>query len=181
MNYNSEYAQNRFMLKKCQKIYNFTAIAYGIICLPMAFCCLYLMILTVSNDVLLLFLAAVFKLATFFAGYNGCYQHENKFAYYAVGIGGFDFCISGLVNDSQQSVMLFINSLNFLFIFVYVVLCALTVYNNKNYAYLEQQEGFPQFSERFEEQKAMKDRDVYAERYEEIKKASSGKSNMDEL
>lgn len=45
-----------------------------------------------------------------------------------------------------------------LLVFFALLTATLTVYNNRVYAYLEQQEGFPYFSERFEKQKVNYDK-----------------------
>lgn len=180
MNYNPEYVQNRSMLIRCKKMYTFVAIAYFITCIPFSFISFYTMILTVENNVFSLFLDSVFKVAIFFLGYIGNYRHNNMYSYYATGVGVLDIIVCGADNYLQSFFIMF-DDFNAILLNSYIILCIITIRTNKKYAYLEQQEGFPHFSEIFEEQKAMKDRDVYAERYEEIKKASSGKSDMDEL
>lgn len=180
MNYDPEYAKNHLMLKKCRRMCNIIAIAYFISCIPFAFISLYSMILTVDNNVLPFFLDAVFKAATFIFGYLSIYSHKNLYGCYAAGIGILDIIVCGYDNF-LQSFLIMVDDLNVVLLTVYIILSILTFSTNKKFIYLEQQEGFPYFNERFEDQKSAKNIDVYAERYEKIKKASSGKIDMDEL
>ncbi len=158
-------------------MFNFIAIAYFFTSVPLAFTSLYLMLLTISGDVIIFFLDAIFKLLIFAFGYTSCYIHNNKFSCYAVGVGGIDLILCKFINVHLS----ILNSFAYTLLITNIILCLLTLRLNKIYNYLEQQEGFPYFNERVEDQKAMQDRDIYLERYNEIKKASSGKSDMDDL
>lgn len=183
MPYNEEYTKNYTSLKKCNKVYTIVSVIYGAVCIPYALSQLYLMLLTANGDVSYLFFQAVFKAVIFVLGYLGCYKKDNRYSFASVGAALLNIICLGYDDRYVQGFLFFLDDLGFMLIVLFSVLCGLVVYTNKKYHYLEQQEGFPYFNERFEKQKSdsiqYKIKDPYQQRLEEIQKNSS--DSMDEI
>lgn len=157
-----ELLKNLSELKKCEKVYKWVAIIYICICVPTVFASFYFILLGVNGDPIKLFFNALFKIAELAAGYLGCYQKDKRFVFAELFLAVLNLIVSVL---------------GFIFLLISILLSILTLTTNKKYHFLEQQEGFPHFNERFEKQKAdsiqFNIKNPYQQRLEEIQKTSS--------
>ncbi len=181
----NNYAKNLTMLKKCQKIYNIIFWVYCISCIPTAVMILIYGTLALASSVnenVFSFTATMILLvALFVTGLLSVYKKEKRFTYLPIPIAillsliqCFDdmFFLNVITLDSMES----------LYIVIAVASSIILTVVNKKYRWLEQQDGFPYFNERFEEnknkvseQKKNSPYQHYIDRY----KNSSGK--MDEI
>lgn len=164
MKSNDEMARNRKLLKECNRAYNTVTTIYAVICAFYAGVILFGMFLGTVNSQLLAFLdGVVFKGALFFCGLMACYKHDTKFTLFAMVIA----LINTFLNDCINSPVFIIT----------IILSVVTAVANKKYHYLENQFGFPYFSERFEEQnmntRQREIKDEYQQNYEKYMKTSS--------
>ncbi len=149
---------NAVLLKKCKKIHDRVGMIYIVGCILYIFAATFLMILTVAGDVWFLFLDGfVFKGLLMYCGYTGVYKRSDLHALAAP--------LVALVNLPLPA---FVNGTNYMDIFlggvmegfgmasivltISVILALLTLKANRDYRYLEEQEGFPYFNERVNEQ-----------------------------
>ena len=149
---------NAVLLKKCKKIHDRVGMIYIVGCILYIFAATFLMILTVAGDVWFLFLDGfVFKGLLMYCGYTGVYKRSDFHALAAP--------LVALVNLPLPA---FVNGTNYMDIFlggvmegfgmasivltISVILALLTLKANLDYRYLEEQEGFPYFNERVNEQ-----------------------------
>ncbi|MBQ6180689.1 MAG: hypothetical protein IJK31_03250 [Ruminococcus sp.] len=150
-------AKNAMLMKKYKKNCNRVGIAYMAGCGMYIFAATYLMILTVAGDVMFLFLdGIVFKGLILFFGYGGVYKLSDKFALAAPAVAFLNLGLEAATGGTNY-MDVFLGEITgggmAAFVFaVTVLLAAITLKANRDYRYLEQQEGFPQFNERFHEQ-----------------------------
>lgn len=136
-----EMRHNAASLKRCRRIYNTVSLIYASICLVYAAASLFMIILTVSDDVLFLFFdGIIFKILLFVCGYLGCYKHQNKFTVYAI--------ITSAINSFAAPIIF-----NQVIFVACIITSALTIIANHKYKFLSQQLGFPYFNQRYEEYK----------------------------
>ena len=131
---------------------------YIVGCILYIFAATFLMILTVAGDVWFLFLDGfVFKGLLMYCGYTGVYKRSDFHALtaplvalvnlplpaFANGTNYMDIFLGGVMEGfGMASIVLTIS----------VILALLTLKANRDYRYLEEQEGFPYFNERVNEQ-----------------------------
>ncbi|NLT08875.1 MAG: hypothetical protein GXY08_05165 [Ruminococcus sp.] len=151
-------AKNAMLMNKCKKICNRVGIAYMVGCGMYIFAATYLMILTVAGDAMFLFMDGfVFKGLILFFGYSGVYKHNDKFALAAPFVAFLNLGLTAIIGGTNYmdmflgAVMQGFEMASIVLAFS-VLLAAFTLKANRDYRYLEQQEGFPYFNERFHEQ-----------------------------
>lgn len=173
----AEMSANYGALKRCKRIYNIIGIFYA------AFSIIYALEsseLILSTDIPLLpvFLdGVVFKAATLFFGYNSCYKHKSIFALYTIIIS---LCSIIMI---KYRIAIALTRLYIPLLFLCISASVVIFFTNKRYEYLEEQPGFPHFSERFEEQKfdsiQTNIKSEFQQSYERLMKTSTEK--MEEL
>lgn len=152
--YENTYAEmlaNYTALKRCKRIYNIIGIFYAAFSIIYAYDSLEAML---SIDIQLfpvLLDGIVFKAATLIFGYGSCYSHKNVFSLCTIIISlcSIIMAANGIGVVSISTFKRPYTPLLFLCIFAALVV----FFTNIKYKYLEEQPGFPYFSERFEEQK----------------------------
>ena len=172
MEYNFTFTQNRSALVKCEKIYKWIFIMYASVCAPYILASFILIILTVSGDALWLFAdGIIFKLLIFIFGLLGCYKKESLFTWLAPAASALNIAVCGSDSPYFQSFFIMLDDINAIILALSVIAAVITTLTNAKYHYLEQCEGFPYFNERFEESENLRNsgRDIYQEKYEEIK------------
>ena len=171
-------------LKKCNKLYGIITAVYIISCGAYILASLYFILLPFDLSPLYLFLnGPVFKGAVLVLGFLGAYKKKDLFAGAAPLIMFFDMIIFWNADnqfDGFWGAVLGIK-INAVFFTATVALAVLNVIVNAKYRYLEQQEGFPQFSEVFEQQKKGKPEYglTFEERAEQLRKTA--RSDMEEI
>ncbi len=168
----NNYFKNRKMLRRCERIYKFIFLAYFISCVPPALISLIygtLYSASVDDNSTIFFAATMILLLVIFAtGYFSVYKKELKFTYMSL-----LFAIT----------LSLVNIIGVIHILIGVISAILLKFTNKSYQYLEQQDGFPYFNERFEENKNNLNEYInnnpYQQTMERYKNASSGK--MDDI
>lgn len=152
----NNYSKNLIMLKKCRKIYNIIFWIYFVSCVPLALIVLIygtLALASSANDNVLGFAATMILLIAFFGtGLLSVYKKEPKFTYLPVPVS----ILLMLVNSFDD--MFFLNvitlySMGTIHIVIAIASSIILTFINKKYHWLENQEGFPYFNERFEEKK----------------------------
>lgn len=161
MKSNDEMARNLKLLKQCNGTYNTVTTIYAAICAFYAGVAFFQILLSTTFHPFFTFLDGIlFKGALFFCGFMACYKHDTKFTLFAMIIA----VINVFLNDNINSLICIIT----------IVLSVVTSFTNKQYHYLENQFGFPYFSERFEEQNLDKRqreiKDEYQQSYERYMK-----------
>ncbi len=149
------YAKNLIMLKKCQKIYTFIFWVYFVSCVPTALITLIYGTMALANNIGSISgfsVTMVLLLALFATGLLSVYKKETKFTYLPIPVA----LLLTLINSFDD--MFFLNALTLysmgtIHIVIAVACSVLLTFTHKKYHYLEQQEGFPYFNERFEENK----------------------------
>ncbi|MDE5619241.1 MAG: hypothetical protein K2I80_01775 [Ruminococcus sp.] len=181
----NNYFKNRKMLRRCERIYKLIFRGYFISCVPLSLITLIygsMALATVSSDIFRFTTTMILSLALFGTGLLSVYKKEKKFTYLPLLFA----IILSLVNSFDD--MLFLNVLTMYYIdnipvFITVISSVLLTFTHKKYHYLEQQDGFPYFNERFEENKnSLSDynnNNPYQQTMERYKKASSGE--MDDI
>ncbi len=170
MGYNKLHCENLTSLKRCNRIFNITALFYVIFCGLYAVDAIFMIIISIGNSIWSFFIdGIVFKAAILASGYYGCYAKKNLYTILAPGI----FIINQIAFSDMP--------LNGIFFPFSLILSVLTVFASNKYHILEQAEGFPYFNERIDEQNDSfnNPRDVYKEQYENTVKNSMDK--MDEI
>ncbi|MBR2284026.1 MAG: hypothetical protein IJ874_06360 [Ruminococcus sp.] len=172
MGLEEEFAKNRIQIKTCTRVYNSTAVIYGVMCL--------IPILSVGISTLITFGRGgslldgmIFKALILGCGFYGAYRKNDVFTVAAPIIA----VMGAILYPSVWNDGLAAGS---------VALAVMGVLANRKYRWLEQQYGFPYFNERFEEQNMnavqRNIKDDYQVQYEELKKKSEQHgSDMDEL
>ena len=153
-----------------------------------AIAAVYLMLISMNGDILyLLFAGPVSKSALLVCGYLGAYKKNEMFAAAAPCIMIISLFIPEFFHSIGNYFDLFMGivisdfSIDGIYLIASVIMAVITVVTNRKYRYLEQQEGFPYFNERFELQKAggPKYGADSEERAEQLKKTQ--RSDMEEL
>ena len=174
-------AGNGAAMRRIKKLYNRLTIIYAAVYLSYAFISVFSGIMIPSVNVLgVLFDTFILKCGLVACGFLSCYKHKNIFAFYAFILqlisAIFDF-MEGSFLDIFFGGMVTGLSFNKLLLILSAVCCALTVYANKKYEYLETQVGFPHFNERRINQefdkKQREIKDEFQQNYERIIKTSS--------
>lgn len=169
MQYNLTYTQNLAALKRCEKIYKWVFIFYAAFCVPHIIGAIIFIVITPShNEIDYLLNGIVFKLILLCLGTMGCYKKNQLLAAAAP--------VCAAVN------LLLYQGLNSMIMTLSIPAAILTIMTNRKYKYLEQCEGFPYFNERFESSEELRNsgRNIYQERYEEIKEKHTS-DKMDEI
>lgn len=163
----AELLKNKASLRLCERIYSTIGKIYIAICGVLIALCIIMMIYTVNGDELYIVAEILFKSVILVFGYMSCYTKKTIYAWIAPIIA----VLNALVTFG----------VNYYLAVIFIACAALTAYTNEKYHKLEQCEGFPQFSEIYEEQKKISSREVseYQERYDEMIKTQSDR--MDEV
>lgn len=184
----SNFGKHRDMLKKCNKVYNAVSIVYVAGCGLYALAAAYLLLISMNNDILfLLFDGPVSKSALLVCGYLGVYKKNNLFAAAAPCVMLLSLLIPAVFHNNGNYLDMFLGvaiggfSINGIYLTASVIMAVITMITNRKYRYLEQQEGFPYFNERFELQKSggVQYGSSFQERAEQLKKTQ--RSDMDEI
>ena len=184
----NNFGKHRDMLKKCNKVYNAVSIVYVAGCVLYAFAAAYLMLISMNGDILfLLFDGPVSKSAILVCGYLGTYKKNDMLAMAAPCIMIISLFIPEFFHSIGNYFDIFMGivvsnfSINGIYLAATVVMAAITILTNRKYRYLEQQEGFPYFNERFEHQRSGGPQygSSVREQIEERKKTQH--SDMDEI
>ncbi len=184
MNAYDEMQQNAAALRNCRRIYNTVSLIYAAVCLTYAASQLFMIILTVSNDVLfLLFDGIIFKILLFIFGYLACYKHQNKFAVFAIVTSALNIAVSQLGSSYFDKFIGSYIDMNAVIFAACIAMSTLTIIANQKYIYLSKQLGFPYFNQRHEEHKLdiIQDniKSNFQQDYERRQKTSS--DNMDDF
>lgn len=168
MELEKEYSKNRLSIKRCNRCYNIIAIFYILVFGARTFLDIYSCFLGAS---LLMLLIAFTSFATLATGFCGVYLHKNIYPIVAPLIGSLRDTFAGSVLD---------------LVIPLCILCSVVnIIVNKKYHWLEQQDGFPYFNERFRVQEIDNSqwniKDPYTQNYEELKKQDNNNGQMDEL
>ena len=155
----SRLMRNKASLRKVNRFFNVASIIYAVTCLVYAGISVFMIILFVSGgflDTFIMFIdGVVLKAAVLYFGYQSCYKHDNRFTFLPLIIQTVDFSIVtaaatvGICDFMGSFAVLY----DLIFLALYAFLSILIVPYNKEYQYLESQEGFPYFNERAEEDK----------------------------
>ena len=181
MELEQEYSKNRVMMKKIKKTSSLTCIGYAIY-LIMAIFCIFVGIMTAN---LLIGLSSIFVVAASVLGFLGVYKKDNRLLIASLVIIVVQFLLFALSNCDGLSD--FIGALicsgpGYAVIIAYV---CFSIRNNKQYHWLEQQDGFPNFEVKqamYEMNKSQREiKDPYAIRKEELEKRTENAGHMDEL
>lgn len=135
-------------LKRCRKL---ETLLFLLIMLPTAVLLVYMLIAIFSpiyND-LVIILSIVFRILYVVPAFVGLYCKKNYWV------------IAAPISSAINWVMT-VNEMDGILCLIALAVAGGTVINNRVYAYLEQQEGFPYFNERFEMQKT--DYDKFCEK-----------------
>ena len=168
-----DFSENFSALKKCEKIYSIIFWIYALSCIPYACAILiyaFLESLIFLGNILTLIRNFILTLMFFSAGLISVYKKDLKFTWIPVIIAIFSAIISNF------------NDIFSFFLGISLISSLLLTIIHKKYRWLENQDGFPYFNERFEEQKNNLAEDKSNKQYQkniEIYKNSSGK--MDEI
>lgn len=177
-------AKNRADLNKCGKIYRIVTTVYVLACGFYILADALLFLMSMNGDLFYLLLnGLVFKGAVLAAGFLGAYKRSDIFAGTAPLIMLFNtvlFWNADNYFDRFLGGLLGIR-INAVYLVGAAVLAFMTILANMKYRYLEQQEGFPQFSEVFEQQKTGKPMYgmTFEERAEQLRQTARG--DMEEL
>lgn len=177
-------SKNRADMNRCERMYRRVSAVYVLACGFYILADALLFLMSMNGDLLYLLLnGLVFKGAVLAAGFLGTYRKSNLFAGAAPLIMLFNTVLFWNADDYFDKFLggLLGIKINAVYLAASVVLAVLTIISNAKYRYLEQQEGFPQFSEVFEQQKTGKPQYglTFEERVEQIRK--SARSDMEEL
>lgn len=171
-----EMLHNAAMLKKCSSIYNNITKIYAFVCGFYAIISLFMAFMMQSRAIIVLLDGIICKCALLFCGLMACYKHDTKFTLFAIIIATINIFIS----DGVDTFILPVNTIIFP---LWIILSVITALTNKQYHFLENQFGFPYFSERFEQQKLdscqRRIKDEFQQRYEKYTETSS--SDMQEV
>lgn len=151
----NNYLKNLSMLKKCRRYYNIIFWIYFISCVPPAGITLIYGVLalsTVSSNVTGFAMTFILLLAVFATGLLSVYKKETKFTYLPL----LPALILMLVNNFSE--MFFLNvitlySMGTIHMVIAIASSVVLTVTNRKYRWLEQQDGFPYFNERFEKNK----------------------------
>ena len=166
------FSENALSLKRCEKIYSLIFWAYALSCIPYA-CAIFIYAFLESlilGDIMQLIRNSLLTLAIFSAGLVSIYKKESKFTWIPVVIAFIAEFFSGF-HDTFS-----------LFLGISIVSSVLLTFTHKKYRFLEKQEGFPYFNERFEEQKNGLKNYINNNPYQQnIEKYKNSSGKMDEI
>ncbi len=174
----NELTKNHAAMKKCGRVYTFVSTVYVIAFGFYILADLYLVLITMKGDFKYLLLnGPVFKGAVLASGFLGTYRKSNLFA----GIAPIIMFINAVLFRNADNYFdrfwgtVMPMKIDLLYTFMTIALAVMTILANMKYRYLEQQEGFPQFSEVFEQQKKRKPQygSTYEERIEQLSRSST--------
>lgn len=181
----NNYFKNLKMLKRCERIYKLIFLTYFISCIPVTVITLIygsMALATVSNNVFRFTATMILSLALFGMGLLSVYKKEKKFTYLPVPVAILLSAVNSFAEMDFLNI-LSLYSLGSTYIFIAVASSVILTFTHKTYHYLEQQDGFPYFNERFEENKNslsnFNNNNPYQQTMEKYKKSSSGK--MDDI
>jgi len=173
----NDFFKMRKDLKNCETVYKTIFVlnlAYVIMFAVYTFLELIVFMLARRNPLGLFFDGIILHGLYLFFSINGGYKKNIKYSILASIIMAISFLIPSGTAMNNFDLMFAIESALFIIP---------TTLANKKYKWLEQQEGFPYFNERFEQQKnklkEYNEKNPYEERMKQIQQNSSGK--MDEL
>lgn len=167
-----KFSENALLLKKCEKIYTLLFWVYALLCIPYAcgvlvYACIKGIIVT---DISCLIRGSLLVLAIFCAGLVSIYKKELKFTWIPVAVA----FISAFLNSFNDTFVIFFG--------LSVVSSFLLTFTHKKYRFLENQDGFPYFNERFEEQKNSLKNYINNNPYQQnIEKYKNSSGKMDEI
>lgn len=175
----SRMTKNHADMKKCGRVYTFVSSVYVTAFGFYILADMYLLLITMNGDFKYLLLnGPVFKGAVLAAGFIGTYKKSNFFAGIAPMIMFINTALFRNVDNyfDQFWGTVMPMKIDLMYLFMTIALAVMTILANMKYRYLEQQEGFPQFSEVFEQQKTGKPQygTTYAERLEQLRRTASG-------
>lgn len=158
-------------MKRNERLYSLITKVYLISCGSYLFIMFGVAVLSVfATDPMALLFAMIFKGSILCFGFAGVYCHNNLYAIIPAGV-------------ALLHCLIFFDMTTIPYLFIAVVMMILTLRANAVYDELSQLPGFPQFSERFEEQKQksaqLKIKSEYQQSFEERLKTS--KDDMDSL
>ena len=168
----NNFSENALSLKKCQKIYSILFWIYALLCIPYACGVLVYAFIKgiIVTDISYLVRGSLLVLAIFCAGLVSIYKKELKFTWIPVVVS----FISTLLNDSSETFLIFFG--------LTVVSSFLLTFTHKKYRFLETQDGFPYFNERFEEQKNALNNYINNNPYQQnIEKYRNSSGKMDDI
>ncbi|MDO4863907.1 MAG: hypothetical protein Q4A05_07040 [Ruminococcus sp.] len=173
----SSMTQNHAAMKRCSRTYTIVSTVYVTACGFYILAGAYLSLI-MEGSLYHLINGPLFKGAVLAAGFLGTYKKSNLFAGLAPIIMFFNTVLFRNVDnyfDAFWGTVLPMK-IDILYLFMTIALAVLTIIANAKYRYLEQQEGFPQFSEVFEQQKTGKPQygETYIERIEKLRASSRG-------
>lgn len=181
----NNYFKNRKTLRRCERVYKIIFTVYFATCVPVSLITLIygsMALATVSSDIFRFTATMILSLALFGTGLLSVYKKEKKFTYLPIPVA----VLLSAVNSFDEMDFLNILSLYSLgstYIFIAVASSVILTFTHRNYRYLEQQDGFPYFNERFEENKnSLNDynnNNPYQQTMNRYKKSSSEK--MDDI
>ena len=181
----NNYAENLAMLRKCRKYYKIIFWTYFIACIPLAVMVLLygnIALWTDTNDNIFDFTASIILLILLFAtGFLSVYKKEKKFTYLPIPVALLLLTRQCFDHMSFMNILT-IYSFKSLHIIIAVTSSVILTFVNKQYRWLEQQDGFPYFNELFDEKKDSLSRYENNNPYQKVLdryKNSSGK--MDEI
>lgn len=182
----NNYSKNLAMLKSCRKFYTIIFWTYFISCVPTAVIVLIYGTLALasstSSNIFGFTATMILLIALFVTGLLSVYKKETKFTYLPIPVAIL------LIFMNSFDDMFFLNvltlySMGYIHLVIAIASSIILTFTNKKYHWLEQQEGFPYFNERFEEKKnslsEYENNNPYQNAYEKYKNNSSGK--MDEI
>lgn len=152
----NNYSKNLAALKSCRRFYTIIFWTYCISCVPPALMILIYgtLALVSSADGSVFGFAATMILLTalFVTGLLSVYKKEPKFTYLPIPVALL-LSLMQCFDDMYFLNVITFGSLESIYIVIAVASSLILTFVNKKYLWLEQQEGFPYFNERFEEKK----------------------------
>ncbi|MCM1507142.1 MAG: hypothetical protein NC177_08425 [Ruminococcus flavefaciens] len=151
----NNYAKNLAMLKKCRRIYNIIFWIYFLLCVPLAVITLIYGILslaTVNSNVIGFVMTFILLLALFATGLLSIYKKETKFTYLPL-LPAVILVLVNCFSDMYFLNIITLDSMGPIHMVIAIASSLILTVTHRNYRWLEQQEGFPYFNVRFEENK----------------------------
>ena len=152
----NNYAKNLSMLRKCRRFYTVIFWTYCISCVPPA-----LMILiygtialasSASGNVFGFTATMILLIALFVTGFLSVYKKDPKFTYLPIPVAVL-LSLMQCFDDMFFLDVLTLGAMESIYMVIAVASSVILTFVNKKYRWLEQQDGFPYFNERFEEKK----------------------------
>lgn len=182
----NNYLKNLKELRRCERIYKIIFIVYFVSCVPLTFTTLIYGTLALasstSGNVFGFASTMILSLALFATGLLSIYRKENKFTYLPIAVATLLVFLNSF-EDMFFLQILTLYSMGYIHLVIAIASSIILTFTHKKYHYLEQQDGFPYFNERFEENKNSIDNynnnNPYQQAMERYKKSSTGK--MDDI